>query len=45
MNFDTFWQQTFTASLASTGQGGTATFCAHSRTEAMLIFSSSLRAL
>jgi len=45
MHFRTFGQETLTAPLTTTGKCGAATFRAHTRAEAVLLFPGSLGSL
>jgi len=45
MDLCAFRQEAFTAALATTRESGTAAFCAHARTETVLVFPGALRAL
>jgi len=45
MHFRTFGQETLTATLTTTGKCGAATFRAHARAEAVLLFPGSLGSL
>jgi hypothetical protein len=43
VTLNAFWQQTLSPALAATGKCGATALCAHSRAEAVLTFSRSLR--
>jgi hypothetical protein len=45
MNFHALGQETFAATLTTTGEGGAAAFGAHARAETVLLFPGSLRPL